>query len=56
MKARIRQDGVMVIETETDLEDYALQKWLADNQADDEGRMPAHGFLFVCRPVPADQF
>lgn len=32
MKTTIRSNGVLAIEPETSLEEYALKKWCADNK------------------------
>ena len=47
MRAEIDAKGVLIVEAETQLESYALGKWLEDNQ-------PVHGRikddnLLICR-------
>ena len=36
MKVEIKPSGVMVVRAETELESYALYKWLQDNDIPDE--------------------
>jgi len=46
MKATINQDGMLSIETETELEYYALTKWQEENFINNNGRIKGEKMLF----------
>ena len=47
MKATINSEGVLTISAESELESYAMKKWLDTNFDDDKGFL-SHNILIDC--------